>query len=65
MGRPRAELHKGKRAAVCTLWTHPYGGEVRVTVSGDLVRSEAKRNGMALVDLAPEWKQQFVEKGWK
>ena len=57
-------LRKGTRVARCALWTHPYGGEARVTVDGELSRSEAKRDGLALVDLALDWKQQFQEKGW-
>ncbi len=57
-------LRKDRRLAVCALWTHPIGAEARVTVDGDFLRTEAKRNGLELVDLALEWKQQFQEKGW-
>ena len=57
-------LQKGSRVAVGELWTHPYGGEVRVMVDGELVRSEAKRDGRALLNLALDWKHQFQEKGW-
>ena len=35
-----------------------------VTVDGELLRSEAKRDGLALVDEALAWKQQFQAKGW-
>jgi hypothetical protein len=31
---------------------------------GDLLRSEAKRDALALVDLAAAWKAQFEAKGW-
>jgi hypothetical protein len=57
-------LRKGQRLAVCAVWTHPIGGEARISVDGEFLRSEAKRNGLELVDLALEWKQQFQEKGW-
>ncbi len=57
-------LRKGSRVAVCELWTHPIGGEVRVTVGGELLRSEAKRDGMALVNIGLEWREQFKRKGW-
>lgn len=57
-------LTKGSRLAVCALWTHPSGGEARVTVDGEWQRGEAGRDGLALVDLALEWKAQFQEKGW-
>jgi hypothetical protein len=36
----------------------------RVTVDGEWQRSEVKRDGLALVDLALHWKEQFREKGW-
>ena len=68
-GEPREafevwRLRKGKRLAVCNMWTHPIGGEARVTVDGEMLRTQAGRDGLALVDLALEWKQQFQEKGW-
>lgn len=50
--------------AVRALWTHPKGGEARVTVDGEWQRGEAGRDGLALLDLALEWKQQLIEKGW-
>ena len=58
-------LRKDGRVASCHLWTHPVGGEVRVIVDEDLVRSEAGRDGLALVDRGLEWKAQFQEKGWQ
>ena len=68
-GQPREAgevwtLRRRKHVACCALWTHPYGGEARVTVDGELSRSEAKRDGLALVNLALEWNVQFQEKGW-
>jgi hypothetical protein len=57
-------LRKGTRVAVCSLSTHPIGGEIRVTVDGEMQRTEAKREALALVDLGLEWKQQFNAKGW-
>jgi hypothetical protein len=57
-------LSKGPRVAVCAFWTHPTGGEARITVDGEFQRSEARRDGLALLDLVLEWKRQFTEKGW-
>jgi hypothetical protein len=57
-------LHKGKHTAECSSWTHPIGGEIRVEAAGEFVRSEAGRDGLVLIDLAMEWKAQFIEKGW-
>ena len=58
-------LRKGSRLAVCTVWTHPIGGEARVTVDGEWLRGEARVYGLELVDLALAWKQQFQEKAWQ
>ena len=57
-------LQEGKHTAECSLWTHPIGGEIRVDAAREFVRSEAGRDGLALIDLAMEWKAQFFEKGW-
>jgi hypothetical protein len=58
-------LRKGKKEAVCTLWSHPMGCQARVNVGKELWRYEAQVEPAALIDLALEWKWQFQEKGWK
>ncbi len=58
-------LTKGTHVAVCAFWTHPIGGEVRVNIDGELMRSEASRDGGKLFDLSEEWRTQFLEKGWQ
>jgi hypothetical protein len=57
-------LTKGTHVAVCAFWTHPTGGEVRVEVDGELIRSEAHRDGAALFELSEQWRIQFQEKEW-
>ena len=42
-------LVKGTRVA-CALFTHPLGGEVHLDVDWEMVRTQAGRDGMALVD---------------
>ena len=39
-------LTKDWRVAVCALWTHPKGGEVRVTIDGEWQRGEARNDGL-------------------
>jgi hypothetical protein len=57
-------LTKGTHLAVCSLWTYPLGSEARLDVDGEMLRTQAGRYAMALVDVAREWKAQFQEKGW-
>jgi len=58
-------LRKGKKEAVCTLWTHPNGGEVRLKVGPELWRFESRGDAATATELALEWKWQFLDKGWK
>ena len=58
-------LRKSTRVASCHLWTHPKGGEVRLTVDGEWHRGEALSDGLALLDVALEWRKQFEAKGWQ
>ena len=58
-------LRKGTRLAECTVVTHPIGAELRVTVDGQVLRSQAGRTGMApLLELGLQWKEAFEEKWW-
>lgn len=57
-------LRKREHVASCHLWTHPKDGEVRLTVDGEWHRGQALSDGLALVELALEWREQFERKGW-
>jgi hypothetical protein len=57
-------LHKNKQTATCELWTHPAGGEVRLAAGHFVVRSEAGRNALALMEQGIEWRQPLIEQGW-
>jgi hypothetical protein len=58
-------LTKAGRHAECRLVTHPIGAEIRLEADGEFMRSEAKADPLALVDIAMMWKRQFEEKGWQ
>jgi len=59
------KLTKGNRVAVCSLWNHPIGAEVRCDVDGEMRQTKAAgRDYLALLDEADAWKAQFQEKGW-
>ena len=58
-------LTKGTRRAVCAYFTHPTRqAEVRCTVDGEIVQSQADSDFLVLLDLAQAWLRQFLEKGW-
>jgi hypothetical protein len=57
-------LTKEQRKAVCTLWNHPQGAEVRLDVDGyDAPASLATRELEVLLDTADEWCAELVSKG--
>ena len=51
-GSLKSAIAGGKRFATCEPWTHPIGGEIRLEAAGEFQRSEAGRDGLALIDLA-------------
>lgn len=58
-------LRKDRREAACVLVGHPLGAEIRVSVDGELQRSQAFRNGADAIALADEWRGAFEAKGWR
>lgn len=57
-------LSKGAKTSMCELHTHPLGAEVRVEVGGDVLRSEAGRDPLTLIERALEWNGQLKQDGW-
>ena len=58
-------LSKSDRAhARCTLWSHQFGWELRLTVNGSLVRSQVSRVVAEILDAAEEWQRTMREEGW-
>jgi hypothetical protein len=57
-------LSKGQRSAVCTIWSHEFGFEVRLVVSGDpLPRTEVCRTHEDLIARQQTWRAALEAKG--
>ena len=51
--------------AVCELWTHPFGWELRLMVDGEGVRpSSVVRSAQEIRTTADMWRSSLLEKGW-
>ncbi len=62
---PAWTLSKGQRSAACTVWSHEFGFELRLVVSGDpLPRTEVCRSQEDLIATQDEWRAAFEAKGW-
>ncbi len=64
----RLMKQKGERtaAAVCEVWSHPFGWELRLEVDGrGLQMSSVVQSAAEMVETAEQWKAAMIEKGWK
>ena len=62
----RVRKMRGKKslAAICKLWTHHLGWEVRLEINGDLQRSEVFRSEDDVLTAGEQWKAAMVDMGW-
>lgn len=58
-------LKKGQRRAVCRMFTHVFGHELRLEVSHELVLSEVCRTDDEVLGCQERWRAGFEAKGWK
>jgi hypothetical protein len=61
---PAWSLTKGSKTAVCEVWSHPLGTELRALVGAELVQSQVSRSQDELVRVQGEWRAAFESKGW-
>ena len=53
------------RQAVCELWSHQLGWELRLVIDGgELTRSQVCRSNDEILDTQEQWKAAMVGKGW-
>ena len=58
-------LHKGKRQAVCELWSHQLGWELRLIAAGDVLATKVCRSQEDVFDTYDTWRAAMMEKGWR
>ncbi len=51
--------------AVCQLWTHALGWEVRLDADSELLQSEVCRSQDAVFTAGEAWKEAMRAKGWR
>ena len=56
-------LRKRNHVAVCRLWTHEFGWELRLEVV-ELFRTHVCRSTEEIVGTEEVWKAAMIEKGW-
>lgn len=59
----RREATKGE--AVCRMFTHVFGHELRLEVRGEFVASELCRDDEAVLACQERWRAGLEAKGWK
>ena len=59
-------LTRGRRTAACQVWSHQFGFELRLLVSGDdLPRTQVVCSQEDLIRVQEEWRAALEAKGWK
>jgi hypothetical protein len=53
-------LHKGERRALCTVWNHPSGAELRVDIEGRHSVMRVSRDLEELLDLSDELRAALI-----
>ena len=57
--------HKAGKSAVCTVWSHQFGFELRLTIDeDDLPRTQTCPSAEDLVRVQEEWRTALETKGW-
>lgn len=57
-------LKKGQRNAVCRMFTHVFGHELRLEVSRALVSSDVCRTDEEVLACQERWRKGLEAKGW-
>jgi hypothetical protein len=69
-GEPRLiselwQIRKNGRRAVCSLWNHPDGAELRLDIDGRESKAVASRDLEQLLDISTEWHNALIANvGW-
>lgn len=58
-------VRKGRRSAVCELWTHPRGWELRLTSGATVLRSEVCEGQDDVFGTHEAWKAAMIDEGWR
>jgi hypothetical protein len=62
---PAWTLHKARKSAVCTVWSHQFGFELRLAIDGDsLPRTQVCSSQEDLVRLLDDWRTALEATGW-
>jgi hypothetical protein len=56
---------RGRRSAVCELWTHLLGWELRLTTGATLLQSQVYRAQEDVLGTHETWQAAIIEKGWR
>ena len=63
---PAWTLKKGRRTAACQVWSHQFGFELRLLVSGDdLPRTQVVCSQEDLIRVQEGWRVALEAKGWQ
>ena len=66
VGRLHKQICGRSRQALCQLWSHQLGWELRLIIDGgEVTRSQVCRSNHEILDAQDQWKAAMVSKGWR
>lgn len=57
-------LKKGQRRAVCRMFSHEFGHELRLEVARETVFTQVCRGDDEILDCQEKWRASLEQKGW-
>jgi hypothetical protein len=53
------------RTAICEVWTHAVGWELRLSIDGDSHRISTARSVVEMAEKAEDWRETMIRTGWQ
>jgi hypothetical protein len=61
----RQQKDGASQVAVCELWSHIFGWELRMLIDGELRGSQVCHTGEEWLETGEQWRAVMIEKGWR
>lgn len=62
---PSWRLTKDRKVAVCEVWSHRFGWEVKLGIAGSMIRTHVCRTATEMMTTFDQWKTEMRNAGWR
>lgn len=61
---PAWTLTKDRKIAVCEVWSHAFGWEIKLGVAGSMIRTQVCRTATEMLETFDQWRAEMRKAGW-